>query len=222
MRRGDSCVNPKRGCFQPDAYLAAASSLLKKESVPPKLVLATDAPHSALQGFESAAKQAGFVSVAVQPQALGEDRQQTNFATGALFDKRSQFPEFNVGRFGHTPVSAFLDDVFALSECDAFVGTFTSAVAHLAVALAAARRGALPAIRSLQGCVLAECDAESFWALSRRPSSGFCPWQGSKPLSLLSSNFLTAGGSAEQREAALRSCLSEGAHRNASAFASYK
>ena len=94
--------------------------------------------------------------------------------------------------------------------------------AHLAVALAAARRGALPAIRSLQGCVLAECDAESFWALSRRPSSGFCPWQGSKPLSLLSSNFLTAGGSAEQREAALRSCLSEGAHRNASAFASYK
>ena len=76
----------------------------------------------------------------------------------------------------------------------------------------------------LQGCVLAECDAESFWALSRRPSSGFCPWQGSepRPLSLLSSNFLTAGGSAEQREAALRSCLSEGAHRNASAFASYK
>ena len=129
-----------------------------------------------------------------------------------------------MGRFGHTPVSAFLDDVFALSECDAFVGTFTSAVAHLAVALAAARRGALPAIRSLQGCVLAECDAESFWALSRRPSSGFCPWQGSepRPLSLLSSNFLTAGGSAEQREAALRSCLGEGADRNASAFASYK
>jgi len=135
VRRGDACGT--RGCFSDDAYLAAATRLMRKTNASYAYLMTDDAK----------------LPFAVWRAALGDVRYQSLnrsvFATPAAGPDELDhkwFPEHKLDRdiasLGASPVDDVLADLTAARRCRAIVGTMRAALTRLAYALMLADRRA--------------------------------------------------------------------------------
>jgi len=147
IRRGDSCADPRRirKCFDINDYetaLIEMSQIYKIHSV----FLSTD-DSDVQQDVEFLGSKHHF-EVFMQKRSVG----QINFTNKSLY--RTENIPAKMKRANATSVETMayssLFDPFALKECHAFVGTFTSDFGRIAFELMSARLGYVPPYYSLE------------------------------------------------------------------------
>uniref|UniRef100_A0A7S3LLF9 GT23 domain-containing protein n=2 Tax=Aplanochytrium stocchinoi TaxID=215587 RepID=A0A7S3LLF9_9STRA len=151
IRHGDTCINPDRGCRKLREYMRAAKMLKYKYNVS-KIYLATDDPHveSALHKPKKYiyTYRRHFPAIVMQ----NISRRAFDFSNYSMLKDvdTATYPENRVKHLGSRPVTEFLVDIHMLRSCDYFVGTISSGIGRVVLALISSRLGRIPPFISLQ------------------------------------------------------------------------
>jgi len=142
IRRGDACINQRRGCFEYKTYYRAAEIFFRRYPELNRLVVLTDDDTFPVDTFQTLVK-----NITYSDQV---DRNKYNVQSLANRSFEEWAPEF---RSLNNSASELFAEVSEAVQCQVLVGTLTSGISKWIYLAMMTRQGRLPMFYSLQGCM---------------------------------------------------------------------